>query len=222
MKPESIQRLISLKHKHEKTGATMDAMRRRFDRLASRHEDGTAPQAITAFNLFQTPEPIAARMAAMVAEHVHPGDRILEPSAGLGRLYKALRMAVPESCRVVMVENAPDCGRELYRIAGDTPGDRLFRRDFMELDFGDLEGTFQAVCMNPPFKMGTDIKHILHAFDMLAPGGLLVGLCYNGVKQNAILRGLTTTWEVLPEGSFKASGTGASVVILTMKRTLRA
>jgi hypothetical protein len=73
MKPESIQRLISLKHKHEKAGATMDAMRRRFDRLASRHEDGTAPQAITAFNLFQTPEPIAARMAAMVAEHVQHG-----------------------------------------------------------------------------------------------------------------------------------------------------
>jgi 16S rRNA G1207 methylase RsmC len=75
-----------------------------------------------------------------------------------------------------------------------------------------------AVIMNPPFKMGRDIKHILHAFENLAPGGLLISLCYNGVKQNKQLKPLADTWEVLPAGSFKAEGTRAEIVLLTLTK----
>jgi len=67
--------------------------------------------------------------------------------------------------------------------------------------------------MNPPFKMGADIKHTLHAYGLLNPGGVLVGLCYDGVKQNEKLIPLVDSWEVLPAKSFKESGTDANVIL---------
>ena len=74
---------------------------------------------------------------------------------------------------------------------------------------------FDAVIMNPPFKRGLDIKHIKHAYQFLRVGKPLVALCYNGKKQNAELKPWADTWEVLPSGTFKESGTGAEVVLLT-------
>ena len=214
MKPESLQRLQSLRL--DITAATDRAAfaRQRFADLKNRREDGTAPVAVSSFNLFQTPAPIAERMAQMIAPEW--ADRILEPSAGLGRLYKALRKTSLMSARIVMVEESEDCCKELRRQGSE--GDMVFNSDFLSLTSFELGGDFPAVCMNPPFKMGTDIRHIIHAFEMLAPGGLLVSLCYNGSRQNAKLKPLCDSWELLPEGSFRSEGTSAEVVILTMRK----
>lgn len=198
------------------TSASMATQRDRFAAIAGRHEAGTAPKAVSAFNLFQTPSPIAERMANLVASHTSDG-RVLEPSAGLGRIYKALTQAVPDA-RMVLVEESPECCAELYRLTADRGGDRIFQRDFLEIMLGDIGGLVDAVCMNPPFKQGCDIKHIQHALTLLAPGGLLVSLCYNGARQNAYLKDRCDTWEVLPEGTFKAEGTNASVVLLTIRK----
>lgn len=196
------------------SGYAVEAQRGRFAALANRHEEGTAPRAVSSFNIFQTPETIAERMAGIVADHCGNAPRVLEPSAGLGRIYNAIISAIPES-RVVMVEESKDCASELYRIARD--GDRLLQRDFLELS-SDEAGEFNAIVMNPPFKQGRDIKHILHAFDMLTIGGILVSLCYDGARQNAFLKPLAYSWETLPTNSFRESGTSASVVMLTMKK----
>jgi predicted RNA methylase len=198
------------------TSAGMAVHRERFAALAGRHEAGTAPKAVSSFNLFQTPATIAARMAQLVAAHATTG-RVLEPSAGLGRIYKALIQAAPDA-RMVLVEESPECCAELYKLTEDRGGDRIYQRDFLELMPGDIGGEFDAICMNPPFKQGTDIKHINHALTMLTPGGLLVSLCYNGARQNAYIKERCDTWEVLPEGSFRAEGTTASVVLLTIHK----
>ena len=63
-------------------------------------------------------------------------------------------------------------------------------------------GTFDAIVMNPPFKMGTDIKHIRHALTFLEPGGRLLSLCANGPKQRAALKAEASEWIDLPAGSF--------------------
>ena len=218
MKPESLRRLIDLRHQSEETGATMAELRGRFEELAGRHENGTAPRAVAAFNLFQTPADVAARMAAIVTAGVPDAGRVLEPSAGLGRIYRALRAALSDSCRVVMVEESADCCRELYRATEGREGDRLFQRDFLEVGAGDLGGEFDAACMNPPFKQGEDMRHIRHARGMLRQGGLLVSLCYDGARQNASLRPECDTWEQLPAGSFREAGTGAGVVLVTIRK----
>ena len=196
--------------------ATIDAgreMRReapRFARIA-----GAEPtRAVAAFNLFQTPDEIADRMAQRLAGRCGPW---LEPSAGLGRLYRAARRV--HSGPLTLVESNADCAGELYRQIREDAHDKtaiLRQRDFLACDVADLGGPFEAIIMNPPFKQGRDIKHIEHAAQMLAPGGLLVALCYDGVRQRRHLKPLADTWKILPTGSFRQAGTKAEVALLTI------
>lgn len=90
MYARSSQQLGRLRLRHllevtEAEGENMATERERFERLA---DPGSRPRVVSSFNLFQTPEPLAARMASLLT----PG-RTLEPSAGLGRLYRAVRAA---------------------------------------------------------------------------------------------------------------------------------
>lgn len=203
-----IERLLRLRAENDEAREVMQLSAPRFDRIAQRHLNGTAPKAVTGFNLFQTPRNVAERMAEIVRGHVGPGARILEPSAGLGRLYEPLKELQAEW---EMVEEAAEVFHALKKAF-----DRARRADFLSLSAGDLGGKFDAVIMNPPFKQGTDIKHIDHAREMLAPGGVLVSLCYDGARQNAHLKPRCDSWEVLPGGTFREEGTGASVAMLTI------
>lgn len=216
MRTQDLERLVALRAKVQDYGQTMDAARGRFEALKGRHEAGTAPRAVSAFNLFQTPPEVAARMVEAARAVAPNAERILEPSAGLGRIYRAIVAGYP-AARVVMVEESEGCRAELCREMEEREGDRLFSGDFLAMDPADIGGTFDAVIMNPPFKQGRDIKHILHARGMLAPGGVVVSLCYAGARQSAFLRPLVDSWEELPAGSFRESGTAADVAMITMK-----
>ena len=193
----------------------MDHERGRFGALARRHEAGTAPRAVVADQLFQTPVAVAHRMAEIAREGRPGAQRILEPSAGLGRLYVAAAPVFP-CASFVLVESAPGCAGELYGLTEGREACTLRQGDF--LGMSDL-GSFDVVIMNPPFRRGLDVRHILHAASMLERGGLLVSLCYDGVKQGRKLRPLCRTWEPLPPGTFREAGTGAGVVLLTMEVT---
>jgi phospholipid N-methyltransferase len=199
-------RLLQLRERTNEAEAAMIDERARFTALA-RNEP---TPAVVAFNLFQTPEDIAAQMVDALGSL--DGCNVLEPSAGLGRLYRAIRQRSPD-CPVTLVEVAPQCCQVLYgQIAGD-PQARLLQGDFVTRE---AIGSYDRIVMNPPFKMGLDVRHILHARSLLKPGGLLVALCYNGGKQNAKLKPLASTWHVLPANSFRDSGTSASVAMLTL------
>lgn len=169
--------------------------------------------AVVAFNLFQTPDAIADQMADALGDL--DGCSVLEPSAGLGRLYRAVRRR-SAACPVTLVELAPQCCHVLYDQTNSDPQARLLQGDFLTCD---AVGLYDRVLMNPPFKQGRDVKHILHARSLLKPGGRLVALCYDGVKQNAKLHPLADSWRVLPANSFKESGTTAGIVMLTMHAT---
>lgn len=203
-------RLLHLREHCEAVEEEMVEERARFARLA---KSESAPRVVSSFNLFQTPEPIAARVASLCPI----GGRVLEPSAGLGRLYRAIRQR-SASCPVTLVDSSPDCCRELYRATETDTNARLIQGDFLAQTPAKL-GTFEGVLMNPPFKMGTDAVHILHALKFLAPGGVLVALCADGPRQNSKLRPIATTWEPLPSGSFKSEGTNVNTVLLTIHAT---
>jgi SAM-dependent methyltransferase len=206
----SRHRLRKLQAEHTVRQIEMSGERGRFDALARRHEDGTAPRAVSSFNLFQTPPELAQRVVDMLPD-LPAGAKILEPSAGLGRLYTPLVVRFP-SAHVTLVEQSPDCMSELYLLTAYLPA-TLRQADFLTLDLGPV---FDAIVMNPPFKMGRDIKHIRHALQFLKPGGRLVSICANGPRQRAKLKPDAIEWHDLEPGAFKSSGTNvnASIVVL--------
>lgn len=206
----ALDRLRALQVDTLLAGVDMDAMRPRFERLAKRHENGTAPRAVSAFQLFQTPPEIAARLAA--ALELEPGARILEPSAGLGRILDALEPYAP--AEIVAVEMAADCAGELFRQERERVA--IKQRDFLTTTPAEF-GLFDAVAMNPPFKMRSDIRHIEHARKFLKPGGRLAALCLSGPRQFAALRPLAATWEDLPSSTFAKEGTRVFTSLLTIQ-----
>ena len=180
-------------------------------------------QVVSAPQLFPTPPGLAARMVDLAGLAI--GMRVLEPSAGTGRLLEALPGIVPfgqvrqTALQVVAVEVNPALAARLTcsGLAGT-----VRCADFLQCsaDVEDL-GLFDAVLMNPPFAQGADIEHIIHAMKMLKPGGRLVALCANGPRQNASLRPMVEAcggeWEDLPADTFKEEGTGVRVALISMQ-----
>lgn len=201
-----ILRLRSMREQTEAIGETMQHEAQRFTALAERE----SPRVVSSFNLFQTPEHIADRMAALAAPQDH--ERWLEPSAGLGRLYRAIRNRA--SCHVTMVENAAQCAAELYReTAGDSDA-TLIQQDFLQCTAEQI-GTFDGILMNPPFKNATDLKHIRHALTLLRQNGRIVSLCYAGPRQRAAFQNVNGwNWIDLAAGSFRSEGTWADVAMI--------
>ena len=178
-------------------------------------------QVVSAPQLFPTPIDLAKRMVKLA--DVGPGQRVLEPSAGTGNLIGP----------IVNAFTGLDCGKVVAvelncRLAANLREDRqkrlyaneetykIVNSDFLECN-GDL-GTFHRVVMNPPFENAVDIKHIMHAYGMLKPGGRLVALCANGPRQREKLQPIASYWEDLPEGTFKSQGTGVNVALLMMEK----
>lgn len=200
-------RLHNLRMENDAAGFAMEEMRPRFERMKHRHENGTAPRAVVAYQLFQTPVELAAQMAALL--ELKPGARVLEPSAGLGRLLDALQPYSP--AEVAAVEMAAPCAGELYRQ--ERAGVRILQRDFLACTPGEL-GLFDAVLMNPPFHMRDDIQHIRHACTFLKPGGSLVALCLDTPHRSEALKPLCAEWIEVPEGTFGKEGTRVRTVML--------
>lgn len=203
--------LLRLRHLQEVTearGEELELQRQRFDDLAKRKT-----RSVSSFNLFQTPVEIADRMARLLP--LSDNMRILEPSAGLGRLFDAVRCR--SDAYFVLVEEASVCAAELYRKTQSDGKSEILQRDFLTCTAAEI-GHIDAVIMNPPFKMWRDIKHIKHAFSLLSSGGILVALCASGPKQESALKPIASTWEILPAKSFKKEGTSVNVALLTITK----
>jgi phospholipid N-methyltransferase len=193
-------------HNRTTVAATHAAAAPTFARLAGE----TAPTHVAQVDqLFPTPPTLAARMASLIPETAR---RILDPQAGTGRLLDALA-DLGRPFETVAVEVSRELSPHLFN---KYPSARLFVRDFLSCSVEDLGGSFDCVLMNPPFRRGLDVQHILHARRFLKPRGLLISLCYGGTAQNRDLRPIAASWEVLPSGSFKSEGTTAEAVLLTL------
>lgn len=172
------------------------------------HDVGAYPHPV-ALLLFTLIISLAARLIETL--ELRPGSRILEPSAGLGRLLDALQPFDPSE--VVAVDVAAECTGELFRQ--DRQGVTIKQRDFLTVTPGEF-GTFDAVVMNPPFHMRSDIRHIQHALTFLKPGGRLAAICLNGAHRREALKPLASTWIELPADTFKESGTHVQTALIVI------
>lgn len=179
------------------------------DFQAMRDQLKAGVQVVSAPQLFPTPADLAARMVELA--DIEPGMRVLEPSAGTGRILEQL----PEGCEVVAVEINAALGGRL-----DADRRAVVIGDFLQCTPETLWGSFDRILMNPPFANADDIKHIRHALRFLKPGGKLVAICANGPRQNAQLRPLVEQhggeWENLPPDTFAESGTAVNTALFTL------
>lgn len=164
---------------------------------------------------FYTPAPVVSEMLEIVRHFcLSTPIRVLEPSAGDGRLARA---AVETwGSKVDICEIDPD---ERAKAAewGTVIGE----------DFLKVEPTreYDLVLMNPPFASGQDEAHIAHARQFLRNGGLLVAVCtpMTGRRATAKSRkfneelGMYASRLKLTSGSFKASGTGVETELFVLR-----
>lgn len=202
-----LSRLQALRAHSAETSETLSTYRSRLSTLTDRHANGTAPQAVSAFNLFQTPPQIAARLLHMLKPQ--SGESLLEPSAGLGRL---LSEAEPYGLALTAIEFAPQCSRCLsFRF----PNATHLQRDFLTVSPSET-GLFDMVAMNPPFHMRADIDHVFHALSFLKPGGRLAAICMDTPHRQEAFRGRGFQWHSLPANAFAKEGTKVSTAIITV------
>jgi hypothetical protein len=206
MNAPDLTRLHAARMVNTETGYRIDEMRPRFTRLAERHERGEGPKAFSAFQLFQTPATLAARMVDLA--DIRPHHSVLEPSAGLGRLLVPILAAGPD--RVHACELDATLAGELF---AQFPQVALSQGDFLTKHLGE----FDRIAMNPPFHLRADIAHILHAAGHLAPGGVLVGLCLATRHREDALRPLCDHWETIQAGAFRAEGTTVETVLFRIR-----
>lgn len=161
------------------------------------------------FGYFPTPAPIVQRLIELA--DLKPGMTVLEPSAGRGAIAGPIAAL---GCHV-------DC-IELQRDNALAISDAGIGRDLAVADFLTVEPSpdYDRVVMNPPFARQQDIAHVLHARRFLRSGGLLVAVMSAGVMfrkgRAEQFRHLVGSFEELPDGAFKESGTGVRTVIAVL------
>jgi predicted RNA methylase len=162
---------------------------------------------------FWTPCNLADKMARLA--RVAPGAKILEPSAGSGRIIDAV-IKLGAHVRAVEVD------QKMTTNLIDR-GVRCICRDFLQITPSTPQ--FDAAIMNPPFGRRQDVAHITHAAKFVKPGGRLVavasaGVVYRSDRAGCAFRELVDLHdgiiEPLPEGTFKESGTMVNTVLITM------
>lgn len=168
-------------------------------------------------DFFETPIELARAMLDL--GRVTRGARVLEPSAGLGRIAEVARDA---GAFVTAAEL-----EEPRRAALLKSGFNLLDPNVHDFLAILPNAIFDAVLMNPPFSKEQDIAHVRHALRFVKPGGYLVSVMSAGMRfrstKNAVafrqqLDELGADVEDLPEGSFRESGTMVRACIVTIRR----
>ena len=184
-----------------------------FDAMREQLRNGGV-KAVSAPQLFATPAPLADAMV----QDIKPGMRVLEPSAGTGRILAAIRKLPLQPSRVTAIEVCRDF-THLVSMA-----DEVHLANFLSFAPEQL-GSFDRIVMNPPFANGADVEHVTHALKFLKPLGRLKAIMSNGVtfrqdKRTREFRALVErhggTIEPLPQDTFAESGTHAYTVLVTI------
>jgi SAM-dependent methyltransferase len=178
----------------------------KFQALKEAAKTGVAVVSVP--QLFPTPADVARRMVE--AAELSIWHRILEPSAGTGRLIEAVKATgLGFPAPMVAVEVSGALAKNLLASWKDVD---VRNADFLKCN-GDL-GKFDRILMNPPFHNAADIEHILHALHMLRPAGRLVGICADGPRQREKLKPLASVWEELPAGTFAGTDVRAALFVI--------
>lgn len=192
------------------------------DLLSDALSDGFARDQKKTLEQFFTPRAIAELMWDAVG--LTAGDHVLEPSAGMGML---LAEPIERGCFITAVELDSQLVTGLRNILLGMCGCGIWNADFLTWS-PVARAPISVVLMNPPFSGGKDVRHVIRAWDMLAPGGRLAAIMGEhafisadkpSVQFRSWLGQIGARVESLPPGSFRESGTMvASRLVVGAKR----
>ena len=157
------------------------------------------------YQFFPTPSKIAKEICEM-AEINNKCD-CLEPSAGTGSIADVLMSYSPKSLTVLELD-----GTNARHLEGKY-NQCILGHDFLTWK---TKKRFDRIVMNPPFSKRQDMKHILRAWELLKPKGILVSIlspspfyCNDKLSQNFMdfLSKNNAVIKDYQEGEFKESGT---------------
>jgi len=180
------------------------------------------------YQFFETPEAVAKDLVAMA--DIKAGHLVLEPSAGRGRIANVIRENVP-GCTLHVCE-IWDVNRQY--LTGQ--GYEIVGHDFMQMTDAIR---YDRIIMNPPFRKGQDVEHVLHAYNLLKPGGKLVAIMppswlnrddkrYTSFREFVMERlthgdknnwGEYAQWGEFNEPVFRESGTQVKTGVLQITKT---
>src|SRR6185312_4337220 len=200
------------------------------------------------FGFFPTPEAAARAVIEKAGLYRLNDDKpftILEPSAGTGNLARLCatageparesweRPAAGGPSERVRIPARPfdhrvDCVELQPELAKGLRAEGIYRRvtcgDFLKMA-PDPKRLYDRVIMNPPFDLGRDQDHVVHALKFLQPGGMLVAIMSAGTefrsdKKTAAFRQLmiarNARFDDLPAGSFSEVGTNVNTILVTI------
>lgn len=160
---------------------------------------GRIPDSKT-HQFYPTPESLAERVVA--AADIEEHHTVLEPSAGLGALVRA----IPSAALTCVEVSDTHCA--VLRELGVT----VEHADFLKW----RGGLFDRIIMNPPFDQGRWQAHVEHAASMLDNDGVLVAVLPSSARQRLQLpERFECSWSETLDNQFP--GASVSVVILTAR-----
>lgn len=217
---------------YERTNKALEAMGGKWSRKAGGHVFTFDPReqvdgllqngalTVERDGFFETPVNVVKQMIALA--DIHKSHFVLEPSAGLGAIARAVWVI---GATLDMVEKNERRAEELRK---QNFGD-VYCTDFLEFGFDGWQ--YDRIVMNPPFEELQDIDHVWHAYKLLARGGRLVSVMSESpffrtdskaVRFREWIDGVGGYSIELPEGSFKESGTGVRARLVVIRRILAA
>jgi mannose-6-phosphate isomerase-like protein (cupin superfamily) len=128
---------------------------------------------------FPTPKATVEHLLELA--DIQPGMLVLEPSAGKGNIADVIREKHPEAGIWV---NEPNYSlHQILELKGYGYRDKsgqpfgITQANFLDMyREGMPRPLIPRIVMNPPFENGQDVDHVLHAYEILAPGGRLVSI----------------------------------------------
>lgn len=123
------------------------------------------------FQFFPTPKPIIDLLCELAElSTIGPATVVMEPSCGDGRMVDAIMEFHPGGLACY------ELNTDMEKFLSEKPYAVEFI-DFMEVTRDELGALgVDRVVMNPPFTKHQDIDHVLHAFELLNDGGILVSV----------------------------------------------
>ena len=117
---------------------------------------------------FPTPPAIVDQLVTLA--QISDGMRVLEPSAGTGNIADKIREE--HAVELDVAEISPTL-REMLARKGYEP----VATDVLAYNPGPI---YERIVMNPAFEKGHDIDEVMHAYELLKPGGRLVAIMGQG------------------------------------------